>query len=221
MPTPEENPVPTDIRSTYLEAARSAVELVQQPVVAQRWQQPSALTGFTVGGLAAHLALQLFLAANVLAVVEPAEEPIPLLEHYARVRWIGSSLDSEANVSIRQAGEDAAGPGAAALADRAQATLTELRTTIPDQPSGRVVFISWGPWALTLDTFLTTRTMEIAVHSDDLAVSVDLPTPPLPVEATDTVLQLLTQLAVRRHGPTAVMRALSRAERAPESIAAF
>lgn len=213
--------MPTDIRSLYLDLAGNAVDLIAQPAVDAQWQKESALAGFSIGGLASHLGTQLFTVANVLAAPEPDEEPLPLLEHYARVRWIGTGLDSEANVSIRRQGEDAAGGGAAALADRAGATLDELRDTIAAEPAGRVVLIPWGPWALTLDTFLTTRMMEIAVHSDDLAVSVGIPTPPLRAEATDIVLQLLTQLAVRRHGPTAVMRALSRAERAPETIAAF
>jgi len=63
--------------------------------------------------------------------------------------------------------------------------------------------------------------MEIAVHSDDLAVSVGVPTPPLPAAVIDPVLALLTQVAVRRHGQTAVLRTLSRSERAPATIAAF
>ena len=37
----------------------------------------------------------------------------------------------------------------------------------------------------------------------------------------DAVLALLTRLAARRHGPAAVLRALSRAERAPATIAAI
>jgi hypothetical protein len=59
------------------------------------------------------------------------------------------------------------------------------------------------------------------IHIDDLAVSVHTPPPQLPDEATDTVLVLLTRLAVRRHGTAAVLRALSRKERAPATIAAF
>ncbi len=39
------------------------------------------------------------------------------------------------------------------------------------------LYISWQSWALTTDDFLTTRMMELIVHSDDLAASVDLPTP--------------------------------------------
>jgi hypothetical protein len=75
--------------------------------------------------------------------------------------------------------------------------------------------------ALTLDDLLITRMMEIAVHNDDLAVSVGMPTPELPPTVLDPVFDLLTRLAIRRHGPTAVLRALSRAERAPGTISAF
>ena len=39
--------------------------------------------------------------------------------------------------------------------------------------------------------------------------------------AKDHLGRLVRWVAVRRHGPTAVLRALSRAERAPDSIAAF
>ena len=63
--------------------------------------------------------------------------------------------------------------------------------------------------------------LEISVHLDDLAVSAGLPTPELPRDVLDPVLTLLHELAVRRHGPLAVLRALRRAERAPASIAAI
>jgi hypothetical protein len=43
----------------------------------------------------------------------------------------------------------------------------------------------------------------------------------LPAAAADIATGLLIRLAVRRHGQAAVLRALSRAERAPRSIAAF
>jgi len=78
-----------------------------------------------------------------------------------------------------------------------------------------------GPWSLTLDDFLVTRMMEITVHSDDLAASVGIPTPELAESVTAPVLDLLVRLSVRRHGQTAVVRALSRAERAPTTISAF
>jgi hypothetical protein len=43
----------------------------------------------------------------------------------------------------------------------------------------------------------------------------------MPPQVTDTVLVLLTRLATHLHRPHAVLRALSRAERAPATIAAF
>jgi hypothetical protein len=52
-------------------------------------------------------------------------------------------------------------------------------------------------------------------------VGVGLPTPEFSDDALGAVLALLTGVAVRRHGQTAVVRALSRRERAPASIAAF
>ena len=78
-----------------------------------------------------------------------------------------------------------------------------------------------GPWSLTLEDFLTTRMLEITVHCDDLVYSVGVETPPQPPEAIAAVVTLLARLAVRRHGSTAVLRALSRTERAPGTIAAI
>jgi hypothetical protein len=63
--------------------------------------------------------------------------------------------------------------------------------------------------------------MELLVHCDDLAVSADIATPEQPDVAVKLVIDLLSRLAVRRHGATAVLRTLSRAERAPGTIAAF
>ena len=61
----------------------------------------------------------------------------------------------------------------------------------------------------------------MVVHSDDLAASVGLPTPEFPDDVLVPVLDLLTRVAVRRHGQAAVVRALSRPQRAPASVSAF
>ena len=83
------------------------------------------------------------------------------------------------------------------------------------------MFIPWQGWALTVDDLVTTRLMETIVHSDDLAASVGLPTPEFPEPALTPVLGLLSGVAVRRHGQSAVVRALSRPQRAPEHVSAF
>jgi hypothetical protein len=61
----------------------------------------------------------------------------------------------------------------------------------------------------------------VAVHCDDLAVSIGVDPPALPADGLDLVIDMLGRLAARRHGPTALIRAFSRAERAPQSIAAL
>jgi hypothetical protein len=151
----------------------------------------------------------------------PSEPVISLLEHYRRVLWIGAGLDDEISVRIRQGGEQEAVGGPAALVDRLDDAIGRLDDQLSTADNRPVRISLWGPWSLLLDDMLITRMMELAVHADDLAVSVGLPTPELPGTAMDTVIDLLSRLAVRRHGQTAVLRALSRAERAPSTIAAF
>lgn len=211
----------TGTRDDFLATARSAADLLREPTVAAAWSRPSALSEFSVGGLAGHLAYQILALPEALAAPVPSEPTIPLLEHYARVRWIGTGLDEEVNVRIRRGGEEIGAEGPATLVSRVDLTIAELADALASTPDRPVRIPLWGPWSLRLDDMLTTRMMELAVHSDDLAVSVDLPTPPLPPGAVDEVVDLLSRLAVRRHGPVAVLRALSRAERAPATISAF
>jgi Mycothiol maleylpyruvate isomerase N-terminal domain len=205
----------------YLGAAGHAVALLRESDVAAAWATPSALAEMTVGGLAGHIAFQIFAVGRALDEPEAGQAPITLLEHYARVAWIAAPLDSQINARIRAGGEDIGSGGAGALAERAGAALARQQAELPGLTGDRAVFLPWVGWALTLDDFLTTRTMELAVHLDDLAVSVGHAAPELPDAAFDPVIMLLTRLAARRHGQAALLRALARAERAPAAINAI
>ncbi|MEV6232960.1 maleylpyruvate isomerase N-terminal domain-containing protein [Saccharopolyspora shandongensis] len=207
------------IREAYLQAAASAAAVLGDPAVAAAWDRPSALAEFSVRGLAGHLASQVLFVPRVLAATEPEEEPVPLLGYYAKSEWIGADVNAEVNVRLREMGEGLATEGAAALVAEVDSVVRDLRSALPATPADRAVAFSRR--VLRIDDFLITRMMEIAVHSDDLASSVGIATPELPPEVYDHVLALLSQLAVRRHGQTAVLRALSRAERAPATIAAI
>jgi len=209
-------------RQSYMTAAESAVALLGDPAVAAAWSKPSALTEFSVAGLAGHLAHQLVRVSGLLESADGVTgEPIALLEHYTRSPWVQAGLDHESNVSIRRGGEQAAAEGPVALAARAAELLEGQRRGLPEQPEDRVVHLPWSGWALTLDDFLLTRMVELVVHSDDLAASVGVETPALPDDVIEPVVELLARLAVHRHGATAVIRTLSRAERAPATISAF
>lgn len=210
--------VMTLVRTVYLEAADRAAGMIADPAVADHWEDPSALPEMTVGALAGHLARQIFNVQRILAQPAADEPPISLLEHYARAAWIDAGLQDPANTSIRDESAQEAAEGPAGLAARAAAAAGELREQLAAEPDGRVVLIPWGPWPLTLDDMLRTRIMEIAVHGDDLACSIGLDEAHLPAAVTDIAIGVLARLAVRRHGATAVLRALSRAERAPASI---
>jgi hypothetical protein len=209
------------VRTAFLEVADYTVALLRDPSVASNWDEQSALAEMTVGALAGHLARQVLNVQRVLAVPAVSEPPISLLEHYARVTWIEAGLQDAPNVVVRQADDDEAAVGPTALAANAARAADELREQLPAEPAGRVVLLPWGPWSLTLDDMLITRIMEIAVHSDDLAVSIGLPAVQLPEAAADIAAELLVKIAMRRHGQAAILRALSRAERAPRSIVAF
>jgi hypothetical protein len=209
-------------RTSYLEAAASAAALIADPAVAVRWDEPSALAGMTVGGVAAHLGSQIHnLPAMLSAGAEPGRETVGVLEHYVRARWINEDFDGDTNAAIRTSAVAAGGEGRDAIVDRVTSALAQLEKVLPGQPDGRVVSPPWLEWSLGLDDFLLTRMMEIAVHSDDLAVSVGVPAPKLPAAVIEPVLDLLARLALRRHGQAALLRALTRAERAPATIAAF
>ncbi|GAA3217645.1 maleylpyruvate isomerase N-terminal domain-containing protein [Dactylosporangium siamense] len=211
----------TQIRELYLTAAATAARLLAAPEVAAAWHEPSALPELSVRGLAGHLAGQIFFIPKVLAEPVPTEEVIGLHDYYARVHWIGSDLDDPFNVLIRTSGEDDAADGPADLAARVEATVASLRTALPAAPDRPVRRPTWGAWSIALDDFVASRLLEVVVHSDDLAHSIGVTTPEFPPAAVETVVDILSRIALRRHGQTDVLRALSRAERAPASIAAL
>lgn len=211
----------TQGRKAYLAVARASVELAGDPLVSGKWEEPSALPRMSVGALTAHLTGQIDFIVRVLDSPSAAEPSISLLEYYGRVSWIGKDLDDPFNLRIQRGEAKAAADGPGPVLQRARQALAEVEARLPGAPDRAVHLPVWGEWSLALDDFVTTRMLELLVHSDDLAVSVGGAAPDVPLEAADTVVTLLARLAVRRHGVAPVLRALSRAERATGSIAAI
>jgi hypothetical protein len=206
---------------SFLTAARIAGDLCRRPEVADRWAAESACAGMTVGGLAFHLGSQVTNTVRLVGSAPADHDPIPLVEHYVRAAWVHSDLDAEANVDIRVASDDEAEAGPDALAALVEEQLAQLPQVLAEAEDDVAVFIPWQGWSLSLHDWLVTREMEIVVHSDDLAASVGLETPEFPEPVMTSVLGLLTAVATRRHGQTALVRALSRPQRAPSSVSAF
>jgi hypothetical protein len=202
----------TRLDSVFPIAGAVALDLIQRAEVSDQWRQPSALPKMSVGALACHLGRQVIRAAELL----PVPTDVPPLDcvdaHYQRAAWVTTtSPDDPPN--DRSTDETQAALGAAALRDRTAEALGEVRGLLIGGGARDVILIPWQGWSLRRDDFLLTRMLEIVVHADDLAISLDIPTPEFPAEVFMPVRDLLVRLAVKRHGQSAVISALTRSER--------
>jgi hypothetical protein len=209
-------------RSSVAHAATLVRDLVSRPEVAEGWERESSCTEMSVGALTRHLVEQSLYVVRLLgpgAVPRPDAETTAILDHYARTAWLGAPLDAEANRFVRDKSEGQAVEGVAAAVALQSGAVAEIPAVVAD--AAPETYIPWTDTRISTDDFLVTRLMEMVVHSDDLATSVDVPAPDFGPAVLDPVLRLLTALSVVRHGQDAVVRALTRPQRAPESIAAF
>jgi hypothetical protein len=207
----------------FMASARAAGALACRSEVRDRWDLESACAGMTTGGLAHHLADQVRFVTGLLTQPPSDQEPIALADHYRRAGWVGAGLDEPFNTSIRDGSNALAAGGYDALVDQVRDDLAALPAALAAAPGRQpdTVLIPWQGWALSTHDFLVTRSMEIVVHSDDLAVSLDVAPPQFPEDVIGHVLALLTTVALERHGQTALVRTLSRPQRAPGTVSAF
>ncbi|WP_165942756.1 maleylpyruvate isomerase N-terminal domain-containing protein [Micromonospora sp. KC721] len=209
------------VAAEFLATAAVVSALLHDSRLADRWTQPSALRDFRISGLAGHLGRAVFNVERYL------DAPVPAgVDQIDAVRYFLTAGDPQAGPEdptqrhIRARGEQAAGTGATDLADRFDAARARLEPRLADLPSEHPVLV-FDRWAMPLDQCLITRLIELAVHLDDLAVSLGVPTPDIPDEAADVVVTTLARIARAHHGTVPLLRALSRRERAPGVITAF
>ena len=197
-----------------MEAGRSLVDLVAAPAVQGAWEQPSALAHLSVGALAAHLVRALTTPLAYLdADQPPADADLVDAAGYMDAVLTDDDLDGALHRGIRERAQAAAEQGPQAVATQARDALAALQTRLPRTPAGRRVAVKDGI-AITLDDYLQTRLVELVVHADDLAASLDLSLA-VASSAWDVTIDVLVDLARRRHGDAAVLHALARRERAP------
>jgi hypothetical protein len=201
-----------DVRSAFLAVAGTAREIVGLTAVALHWEEPSALPEMTVGALVAHLARAVTNIERGLEAAEPAgEEPISGAAYLAPVN---ADLASGNNVRIRATSTEEALVGHRAVLGQMDRALERLRGRLEGEPEGRLV--KARDEVLLLDDYLRTRIIELAIHTDDLCVSIGRATPPLPGLAV--AIEALVEVAILRHGELAVLRALARRERDPDQV---
>ena len=203
------------VRDLYLEAGNAVLELVSRADVARAWNEPSALNELTVGALAGHLVRSILLVEQFLDRPEPEPPVITAIEYYAALQGM-DDLHSDLNVGVRERAEETAAGGRDALVEQTAEALTKLRTRLATERETRLVE-AFGERALIIDEYLVTRLVEMVVHVDDLAVTLEIPTPDLGL-AQNVVIETLTAVARARAGDLAVLRALTRRERDPGNV---
>lgn len=193
--------------------------LLQQGTrLAERFEGPSALAEFSVRGLAGHLRRAMTMVETYLDQPAPAGDPTEDVEHlsasayFATVLPSDRDLDSEFHRAIRQRGIETAPDRPDDFSLLWAESAGNLITRLEQEPDDRLVQV-FGDLVLTLDEYLVTRIVELVVHADDLAVSLDVAPALLSPAVTGLVITTLVEVARLRHGDSAVVRALSRRER--------
>ena len=199
-----------EIRSAFLQASESVVQLLGRREVGDRWEDESVLPQMTIKGLAGHLARAILQVEWFLDMPQPDEPPVTAVQYYAELQGV-DDVDSELNVGVRARGEETSQGGWARLYLDTGNALDRLETRLPDVPPETKV-LAFGR-ALPIDEYLKTRLIELTVHIDDLALSLGIEPPALPEAATTYAIAVLVGVARARNGDQAVLRALTRRER--------
>ena len=200
-----------DVRRAMAQAVEATIPLFGSPVLSTRWDEPSVLADFSVRGLAGHL---LRAATVTEAYLDGPAPPRSAKTVTAAAYYVAALADADGAVHslVRARGEEAAAGGPAVVAAEWEAACERLRTRLATEPPARRVQV-YRDQVLLLDEYLKTRLVELCVHADDLAASLDVPPPPLPEAATNCAIATLVEIARLRHGDASVLRALTRRER--------
>jgi hypothetical protein len=213
--------VPLSFSDDVVASASVVADLALSGSVRVAWTAESSCAGMSVGGLAHHLTGQVDGLIRLYADAPHDSTPIRIVDHYRQASWANTGLDDEANVGIRTGADEQASSGPDVHAEHVRSALAALPAALAQVDDADPVLIPWQGWSLSAADFAVTRLMEMVVHADDLAASVGLEAPTFPDGAVRRVLGLLTDVAVDRHGQSAVVRTLSRPQRAPASVSAF
>lgn len=163
----------------------------------ERLAQPSAVDGWTVADLVAHLGV---VAGSVTAALEgpPGRHPLTLSEYVATYREGASAIDAR----TREAGR----AGGGSVLETVDTAFSRAEAALARAPAGDpVVTARRGP--IRLSDFLVTRCVELVVHGDDLGRSVGDDAVPLTRAAVAlSVRALAGALAERAPGRSVEVR---------------
>ena len=205
------SPSLADAVDVFLAGTDAVRAAVASDAVGAAWDAPSILEDQTVGGLAGHLARTGgWIVDEYLGSGPPPPGPLGAAdagEYYAEL--VGG-LDAGAHEAIRRRGADIGAHGQEWVVAELDARLPLLPAALARLDDDATV-AAYAGLPMRLRDYLVTRVVEQVVHLDDLARSVDGPGWPVPPAGVDLALAVAVDIARRRSGDTAVLRALYRA----------
>jgi uncharacterized protein (TIGR03083 family) len=211
----------------YIASLRLTRPLLHSRELTKHWARPSLLEGYTVGTLTAHLVLTVARVVDVVGAMAndsgPSEPELGVLERSASELMIAARLKDRSDLYVgahlavrRSAGEIAAeGPRrVASLFDTALTALLDAEVGLPEDRMVRVPM----PARMPVGDWLSTRLVEVVVHTEDLTESLGLPPVTFGDDIMSRVIDVLVTATRARVGDRAVVIGLARAERAAPDV---
>jgi hypothetical protein len=195
--------------AVYGTAARSFAHLVHR-IPVDRWAGPG-LDQWDLRSLVGHTSRSLITVESYLDCPAEHEDIATPAEYYARAMAVAAALGPSGIVERgRQAGRELGDDPPRAVDALVESVLSALAG------SGDRLIAVIGGLGIRLQTYLPTRTFELAVHSLDIAAAAGVPLA-LPQQVLQDATVLAAQIAVASGSGEAVLRTLTgRARLAPE-----
>lgn len=191
----------TTERIVFASAARYLATLVRQ-VPADRWDDPG-LGEWTVRDLVGHTSRSLITVSTYLHSSASREDVREPADYYVRINSYAAGMGAQTIVERgRQAGRDLGADPAATIDGLVARVLDEV------DAAGDPLIEVIGGLGLRLNTYLPTRTFEIAVHGLDIAAAVGLSVTP-PVEVVAEAAALAGRIGAHLGQGPAVLLALT------------
>lgn len=213
---PARGPVASSIRPTLADAADvflAGTEAVRAAVasdlVGAAWDEPSVLEDQRVGGLAGHLARGGAWIVGEYLDLGPPTEPVAFEDAGDYFARLVQQLDAAGHQAIRDRGVALAAPGQAALVAELEARLDGIAARLAALDEDATMS-AYAGLAMRVRDYLVTRIVEQVVHLDDLARSVAGTGWDVPRAGVDLAMAVAVDVARRRQGDPAVVRALYR-----------
>ncbi len=214
--TRSSGPVALSIRPSLAAAADvflAGTEVVRAAVasdlVGAAWDEPSVLEDQRVSGLAGHLARGAAWIVGEYLDLGPPTDPVAFEDAGDYFARLIDQLDAAGHEAVRQRGAALAAEGQPALVTELDARLDGLTARLAALDEDATMSVYAGLTMCVRD-FLVTRIVEQVVHLDDLARSVGGVGWDVPPAGVDLAMAVAVDVARRRRGDPAVLRALYR-----------